>query len=265
MKVLVFIKIIEVQYFGEKSKPEEVEEYLTGKKIRCLICGDYFQAVGNHSFVVHGVTAKEYKLEFGIPVKRGLIGSDLKDLKHDLWEKTPGMDARKDIDNDFSENEAAVEKFVSERLIEYLAIVESAIANKTSVYLTYKRSVRIYGFASKYKHPELIERLEFAKQFVHDEHEPINCECIVCGKPMTIFASQKKENGNSCSDNCRHKARIKRYVKNCVICKEEMSLNFSDFNKLVTCGTKECKSKYRSIASKKMWAKKKVINEKTNN
>lgn len=43
-------------------------------KIQCHVCGLFFRAIGNHSRVVHGMDAEEYRVKFEIPQCMALIG-----------------------------------------------------------------------------------------------------------------------------------------------------------------------------------------------
>ena len=51
---------------------EDVSRYLSGSKITCLLCNDEFVGLGNHISMIHDMTAREYKIMFGIPVTLGL-------------------------------------------------------------------------------------------------------------------------------------------------------------------------------------------------
>lgn len=50
----------------------EVDHYLSGDRIECLICGGSFKALVGQHLLGHGVTAAEYKRRFNIPQHRGL-------------------------------------------------------------------------------------------------------------------------------------------------------------------------------------------------
>lgn len=55
---------------------------LDGKeKIQCKICGKWYRQVGTHITQVHGMTAREYREEFGFDVKRGQLPKDLREVK----------------------------------------------------------------------------------------------------------------------------------------------------------------------------------------
>ena len=42
------------------------------RKCQCLICGKHYTQVGTHIVQVHGITAREYREQFGLEVKRGI-------------------------------------------------------------------------------------------------------------------------------------------------------------------------------------------------
>ena len=65
------------RYYYEKSGGKERQrEYMQRKlekeypnaRLRCLICGRWFRQVGTHVYLIHGMTAKEYKKQFGMDV-----------------------------------------------------------------------------------------------------------------------------------------------------------------------------------------------------
>jgi predicted transcriptional regulator len=51
---------------------DEVDDYLSGTTIMCLICGCRFQRLNRHLQTAHEITPHEYRREFGIPFSRGL-------------------------------------------------------------------------------------------------------------------------------------------------------------------------------------------------
>jgi hypothetical protein len=50
----------------------EVREHLGGDRIPCLICGKPFRAVCHHARLAHGISARDYKLRFGLPVSQSV-------------------------------------------------------------------------------------------------------------------------------------------------------------------------------------------------
>jgi hypothetical protein len=52
--------------------------YIEQDEIPCLICGKPFVALGVHLGNEHGITAREYKVAFNIPQRRGLLGASAK-------------------------------------------------------------------------------------------------------------------------------------------------------------------------------------------
>lgn len=49
-------------------------------KKKCGICGRWFRKVGSHVWNIHGVTAREYREEMGLPVKKGILPDDAKEI-----------------------------------------------------------------------------------------------------------------------------------------------------------------------------------------
>ena len=60
---------------------EELSEYFSHDKIQCLICGEWFESLSTH-IKKHGTTTRDYKIQFGLPIGKGLIGNV---LKRDLY------------------------------------------------------------------------------------------------------------------------------------------------------------------------------------
>lgn len=63
---------------------DEVEQYLSGEKLQCLLCGKMFLGLGNHIALQHGVPAMEYKHRYGIPYRRGLAAESTKQKHRDF-------------------------------------------------------------------------------------------------------------------------------------------------------------------------------------
>jgi len=59
---------------------KEVNEYLSGDRIQCLICHKWYQSLATHLLYKHEMTIKQYKILFNIPLKHGygLVGIILK-------------------------------------------------------------------------------------------------------------------------------------------------------------------------------------------
>ena len=53
----------------------------TREKIQCLVCGKYYRQVGSHIVQIHGITAREYREEYGFDVKKGQLPEDYRELK----------------------------------------------------------------------------------------------------------------------------------------------------------------------------------------
>lgn len=72
---------------------DELEQYLSGDFIECLICGSSFKRLGLHLIKKHGYDARKYKEGFNIPVTRSLSGEATKNLSSDAmlsqWKTNP--------------------------------------------------------------------------------------------------------------------------------------------------------------------------------
>jgi predicted transcriptional regulator len=62
----------------QRMKPQvfktrrDVERYYSGDTIECLICGRHFKRLQRHLAAKHGLSADDYKKQFGLPWTRGL-------------------------------------------------------------------------------------------------------------------------------------------------------------------------------------------------
>lgn len=71
-------KTIEKLPVYELPKKGEIK-YTPDGKVVCHICGRGFKKPLNHAYLCHGVTAYDYKKEFGLDVGKGLLSSDVKE------------------------------------------------------------------------------------------------------------------------------------------------------------------------------------------
>jgi ROS/MUCR transcriptional regulator protein len=54
---------------------QEVDDYLSGNTITCLVCGKSLQRLNMHLQKAHGTTPEEYRVQFGIPLSRSLTSA----------------------------------------------------------------------------------------------------------------------------------------------------------------------------------------------
>ena len=87
----------------EFKTKEEVDNYLSGDTIECLICGKNFKSLSAH-LKTHNITAKEYKLLLGIPMSRGLCSP--------AWSQA--------VSEKIKEQHARGERGVSDSFMDYL-------------------------------------------------------------------------------------------------------------------------------------------------
>jgi hypothetical protein len=53
----------------------EVEEYLSGETVVCMLCGQQRKALGVHLQKIHGLSPDQYRIDYGIPYTFGLDAS----------------------------------------------------------------------------------------------------------------------------------------------------------------------------------------------
>lgn len=66
---------VRTEHSGEQrtfASMADVDAYLGGDRIECLLCKRQFMTLGRHLVREHKVTAREYKIRFGLPLSRAL-------------------------------------------------------------------------------------------------------------------------------------------------------------------------------------------------
>jgi len=66
----------------------DVLAYLAGDIITCLICGRPCKSVGHHVRQAHGISAREYKQQFGLPLSRGIEAESVRQARSDAMRAT---------------------------------------------------------------------------------------------------------------------------------------------------------------------------------
>ena len=62
---------------------QEVDDYLSGDKIRCLICGRKYKALGIHISQKHRMDVDDYRSRFGIPWTYGLVCKSTREIQRE--------------------------------------------------------------------------------------------------------------------------------------------------------------------------------------
>lgn len=75
-------KVYQAEY--QARKKDELAEIPSSNKIRCLICGRWYVQIGSHVVQKHGMTAREYREEYGFDVKKGQLPAWYKKIKGNL-------------------------------------------------------------------------------------------------------------------------------------------------------------------------------------
>jgi len=71
----------------------DVGRYFSGDTIECLICGRHFKRLQRHLAAKHGLSADDYKKQFGLPWTRGLTSAT--SLAKSGWTEERKAKARK--------------------------------------------------------------------------------------------------------------------------------------------------------------------------
>jgi len=241
--------------YKERAR-EKVATYLTGEKIECLICGKFFRALGNHVYMVHGITAREYKVKFNIPVGVGLIGDNYRALKvaqgkdnfHLVNEK--GMDPRVKV-NAKGEVTKTKAEFIKDKWQEYERIIDKSISDHVSIYSINHRSAELFDFVAKYGDDNLKEKLIQAQSNSAKQNPASTVECSNCNKAFIKNNCHTKRNKkNYCSRKCMGEGKQKNITKNCVVCKELFTLPGWIAKRTATC-SKPCRTILKSNSAKR--------------
>lgn len=78
------IKYLNYRTDWHRRKRDEEASKPSSKKIQCLVCGKYYIQVCSHVLQVHKLTARKYKEEFGLDVKRGRIPKWYRKVKAEI-------------------------------------------------------------------------------------------------------------------------------------------------------------------------------------
>lgn len=75
---------------GRTLPPES--DWRTQERIRCLECGRWLRALGNHLRLTHGMTAAEYREVWGMRQRQPLTCGDVSDVRREIAIATGGPD-----------------------------------------------------------------------------------------------------------------------------------------------------------------------------
>jgi len=56
-------------------------------QLKCLICGKKFNHLGSHIWNKHKILARDYKMEFGLPINMALISEEIYKKKSEYFEE----------------------------------------------------------------------------------------------------------------------------------------------------------------------------------
>lgn len=217
--------------------PAELDLYLSGDKIACLICGGEYKNLGIHLSNSHSIGSKEYKERFNIPVTRSLCGQDLINRKREImsraWEENPKMDAVRDLlkknisnlDGAKHKSKSSIAKqqsqinaikmkavqteTINERFRDkYIGIIKEAIEKKCTIYKLFKHTHSIYKFAKA--HPDDAEYKELLESVPKPTQAPAGGgkEARLCPRCGETFMARKDRNEKFCPKKCTNGAKM---------------------------------------------------------
>ena len=67
----------------QRKRRDEIASIPSPDKCQCLVCGKWYVQVGSHAYQVHGMTGREYREQFELEVKRGIVPDWYRKLKGD--------------------------------------------------------------------------------------------------------------------------------------------------------------------------------------
>jgi hypothetical protein len=264
----------EIRYQPIKDA-NELELYLSGDKIACLICGVERKSLGAHVSRTHSLSPKEYKEMFNIPVTRSLCGEDLRARKREItkkmWRESPKMEgvrqgllenidrlngykfrSKSSIPHQQSKKRGSELKKLETEACRakyreiYLGHINDAIRRDVTLYAVFNHTDQIYRFAKRYPNDtEFSERLGLVRR--PGQASPgeglVERICEVCEIP---YRARHNRKSRACSRDCAAKLKIvERLKKNCVACGKEILLTPTMYKRLSTCGSEECKKARR--------------------
>lgn len=62
-----------------KKQRAAVDTLPVDQRRRCLICGEYYRKVGSHIWMSHGMRAKDYRIAYQLPYKRGILAPEIRE------------------------------------------------------------------------------------------------------------------------------------------------------------------------------------------
>lgn len=71
-------------YQNQKLWSQNKRGAYSKNKVLCLICGKYYVQVGSHIVQTHNITARKYREQYDLPVKRGILPLWYRKIKRDL-------------------------------------------------------------------------------------------------------------------------------------------------------------------------------------
>ena len=62
---------------GRFKTKQEIDNYFSGDRVQCLLCGKWFKQIPTHLKMIHDISSDEYRETYGLPWKHGLCGEEV--------------------------------------------------------------------------------------------------------------------------------------------------------------------------------------------
>ena len=94
------------QRIWQRKRKDKLAVEPSKDKIQCLICNRWYTQICSHVFQRHKITARKYKVMFGLDVKRGLIPKKLLEIKRQhVFKNNTVKNLKKGKPNRFKKND----------------------------------------------------------------------------------------------------------------------------------------------------------------
>lgn len=67
------VKYAERQSQWQKDRRDKIASVSSTEKVQCLICKRWYVQLGSHTVQIHKITGREYREQFNLEVKRGIV------------------------------------------------------------------------------------------------------------------------------------------------------------------------------------------------
>jgi predicted transcriptional regulator len=78
---------------GDKPEHMNPQDSIQRNRVICLVCGKEFKLLSNRHLALHGMTSRDYKLKYGLPLRQALSAKSLTQARRKIA-KEKGLGAK---------------------------------------------------------------------------------------------------------------------------------------------------------------------------